>query len=50
MLLEKAAPGFPWGAYFKAVGHEKVKQLDMDEVRRQIDAQQQGGQDQAAAG
>jgi thioredoxin 1 len=48
-IIVFSQPGaLPQGAFEQVV--EKVKELDMDEVRRQLDAQQQGGQGQAAAG
>ncbi len=47
-IIVFSQPGaLPQGAFEQVI--EKVKDLDMDEVRRQIEAQQ-GGQDQAAAG
>jgi thioredoxin 1 len=48
-IIVFSQPGaLPQGAFEQVV--EKVKELDMDEVRKQVDAQDQGGQDQAAAG
>lgn len=47
-IIVFSQPGaLPQGAFEQVI--EKVKELDMEEVRRQVDTQQ-GGQDQAAAG